>query len=245
VTALADAIEARAQMLADRTLEAMYRNPFWDERFGERGRRFAREDNLHHIAYLVQALRAESADLLANYARWLQRVLTTRGMCSRHVGENFQRLAEAIRAEGIGDATPALALLDAASAALAYDGGPARAVQVAAGPVATRAAEAVYEHHPAWLAHEGVDGRARCRDDLLYHLSYLADALANGRPELFIDYIRWIAGFLERRGIPTEHLRETLAELDDALRIALAEDHDVVAALLVAGRAALAEDAAP
>src|SRR5436305_13118195 len=95
MTRLADAIELRASALAERALAAMYRNPFWDERFGERGRRFAREDNLHHLAYLVQALRAESPDLLTGYARWLQRVLTTRGMCSRHVGENFARLSEA------------------------------------------------------------------------------------------------------------------------------------------------------
>ena len=245
MTALANAIEARAQALADRALEAMYRNPFWDERFGERGRRFAREDNLHHIAYLVQALRAESADLLINYARWLQRVLTTRGMCSQHVSENFQRLAEAIKAEAIGDAAPALALLDTAGAALAYESGPARTVQTAAGSVATRTADAVYARHPAWLAHGGGDGWARCRDDLLYLLSYLADALANGRPELFVDYVRWIAGFLQRRGIPPEHLREALATLDDALRVALTEDYDVVAAPLAAGRAALAEEAAP
>src|SRR3954465_800704 len=135
VTTLADAIEARSQILADRALEAMYRDPFWDARFGERGRRYAREDNVHHIAYLVQALRAASVDLLTNYARWLQRVLTTRGMCSRHIGENFERVAE-----GIGDAAPAFAFLDEAAAALAYDGGPARAVQEAAEGVVTRAA---------------------------------------------------------------------------------------------------------
>ena len=60
MTQLADTIEVCARALADRTLTAMYRNPFWDDRFGEWGRRFAEEDNLHHVSYLVQALRAGS-----------------------------------------------------------------------------------------------------------------------------------------------------------------------------------------
>jgi hypothetical protein len=245
MTALADAIERRAPALADHALEAMYRNPFWEARFGARGRRFAREDNLHHLAYLVQALRAASPDLLTAYSRWLQRVLTTRGMCSRHIGENFERLGEAIRADGIADAALALTLLDAAGAALAYDGGPARAVQDATEAVAARAADAVHARHPEWLARSGTAGWTCCRAELLYHLSYLADALANARPELFVDYVRWIAGFLERRGIPTEHLREMLTAVDEVLRTALAAHYSGVASVLAAGRAALTEEAAP
>ena len=50
---LADALEARAQTLAERALKEMYANPFWDERFGERGRQFALADNRHHVSYLV------------------------------------------------------------------------------------------------------------------------------------------------------------------------------------------------
>ena len=246
MTALASAIEVRAQTLADRTLEAMYRNPFWVERFGERGRHHAREDNLYHLAYLVQALRTESSDLLINYARWLQRVLTTRGICSRHLDENFKQLAEAIQVEAIADAEPALTLLDVMGAALAYDRGPEHAVQAVAEAVATDVADAVYQRRPERLAHWGTERRVlRCRDDLLYHLSYLADALANGRPELFIDYVCWIAGFLERRDIPTEHLRETLVALDEPLRVTLGEHYDVVAALVAAGLAALVEATAP
>ena len=241
MTTLADAIEARSQVLADRALEAMYRNPFWDDRFGERGRRFAREDNVHHIAYLVQALRAASGDLLTNYARWLQPVLTTRGMCSRHIGENFERLAEAIRAEGIGDAAPAFAFLDGATAALAYDGGPARAVQGVAATAVTRAADAVHQRHPEWMARSDMGGRARCLEDLRYHVSYLADALANERPHLFADYVRWLAGFLERHGVPTEYLLGTLVALDEALQTALGEQHGAVAAVLATGYAALEE----
>jgi hypothetical protein len=223
VTALADAIEARAQSLADRAHEAMYRDPFWDARFGERGRRFSEEDNLHHVSYLVQALRADAADLLSGYARWLQSVLTTRGMCSRHIAQNFGRLSDALRAEQIVDAEPALALLDVASAALTYDGGPARAVQGAAEPVAARAAQAIGQRHPTWSDPPDSSGAALLRDDLLLLLSYLADALANGRDDLFVTHVRWMASYAAQRGRPATYVRELLWALDEALGDALGD----------------------
>ena len=194
---------------------------------------------------MVQAFRAGSADLLTNYARWLQRVLTTRGMCSRHIEENFDRLVEAIRSEEIEDAGPALELLEAASLALAYDDGPARAVQVVAMPVAARAAEVVFERHLDWPARLGDRGGESCRDDVLYQLSYLADAIANGRPDLFGDHVRWTAGFFERRGRPSGYLRETLLSLDDVIPHTPAPERATVGTVLQAGHAALAQGADP
>jgi hypothetical protein len=246
MTMLADTIEARGRTLADRALAAMYRDPFWDDRFGERGRRFAEEDNLHHVSYLVQALRAGSAALLTGYARWLQQVLTTRGMCSRHLADNFERLAVAIQGEGIEDAGPALRLLDAAILALTYDDGPSRAVQLAAGPVAARATDAMLVRQPTWRRLLGDDGRARCHHDVLTLLSYVADSLANGRPELFADHVRWATGFYARQGRPHGYLREALGSLDEALRAALGEDdREAVSAVVGAGRTALADNATP
>jgi hypothetical protein len=247
VTALADTIEARARQLADRAHEAMYRDPFWEERFGERGRRFSQEDNVHHVNYLVQALRADAPDLLAGYARWLQGVLTTRGMCSRHIAENFGRLADAIRAEGIADAGPAFTLLEAASSALTYDEGPARAVQVTAGPVADQAVESVVRRHPDWPADlpddQDIAGAAVLRTDLLYLLSYLADALANGRPDLFVQHVRWSDDFSTRRGRPAGYLRDLLLGLNQALGSVPGDDATTAGAIVQDGRAALAEDA--
>jgi hypothetical protein len=246
MTQLADTIAARGRALADRALAAMYRDPFWDDRFGDRGRRFAEEDNLHHVSYLVQALRAGSPALLTGYARWLQQVLTTRGMCSRQLADNFERLAVAIQDEGIADAGPALTLLDAARAALTYDDGAPRAIQLAAGPAAARAADAMLVRQPIWHRLPGGDGRARCVDDVLTLLSYVGDSLANGRPELFADHVRWAAGFYARQGRPNGYLREALASLDEALQASLGEDdREAVSAVVGAGRAALADDATP
>jgi hypothetical protein len=241
MTDLADEIAARAETLAGRALEQMYLDPFWEERFGERGRRFARDDNLHHVAYLVEAIRAESPDLLANYARWLQRILTTRGMCSRHLAENFSHLAEAIRQTGVADGQSASAYLRAAADALAYTEGPAHAMQLAATEVAVRASETIHARHPELLARPGETSRASSLRDLEHQLSFLADGLALGRSDVYTDYIRWSAGFLSRRSIPVDYLVETLGALDEAMEIVPVEARGAARELLAAGRTALAD----
>src|ERR1043165_7247139 len=93
VNELAARLEAHAEELVRESLEAMYRDPFWLERFGERGRKFAREDRMYPLKYLPAALSIGATQTLEDYARWLQRVLTTRGMCTLHIEENFARLA--------------------------------------------------------------------------------------------------------------------------------------------------------
>ena len=243
-SALASRIEARAQALTARTLAGMYANPFWDARFGERGRRFAEQDQRHHLEHLVIALRIGGPETMAGYARWLQVVLTSRGMCSRHLGENFARLAEAIGAEGISEPDAALAYLRAAEDALTYDDGPARAVQDAASGLIDDSLSAFYEAHLDPRHYGGEAGRVRCRDDLAYHLSYLADALALGRSNLFADYVRWIAGFLSSIGVPRAHLAEALAVLHRTSSERLPAEHRTrILAVLKIGQDALSEQA--
>ncbi|HEU0032329.1 MAG TPA: hypothetical protein VFQ53_16975 [Kofleriaceae bacterium] len=206
-----------APRLTERVLGEMYQNPFWQERFGERATTHGRQDGMYHVQYLVQALTSNDATILESYARWLQQVLTTRGMCTRHLAENFERLAAAITEECWADSAPAVAMLDAARAALRYPDGPARALQDQAPAIARSAADALYAKHPEWLARWGEAGRERCADDLQYHLAYLADSIALGMPEVFTSYVTWIAAFLERRQIPRAHLDESLAALRSAL----------------------------
>lgn len=241
--ALASRIEARADALAARAFARMYENPFWDARFGERGRRFAAQDQHHHLRYLIIALRIGGPGTLAWYARWLQTVLTSRGMFSRHLHENFARLAEAIVAEGIEEPDPALAYLRAGEDALRYPEGAARAVQDATVDLTDDVVSSLYGRHPDWLDRWGEAGRARCRDDVTYHLSYLADGLALERPDLFAGYVVWTAGYLETLGIPRDHLAETLAALDQAARHRMPAEHrDRVLAVLTAGWDALPMD---
>lgn len=213
-------IEATAEALTDRVLAEMYKNPFWVERFGERAQKHGRQDGMFHIKYLTEALRTNDANVIEQYARWLQQVLTTRGMCTRHLDENFERLADAI-AETVADSAPAVAMLEAARRALRYaEGTPARRVQDAAKEIAESVADKLYARHPNWPAQH----RARCADDLQYHLSYASDALALAMPSVFASYVAWIGDFFERRRIPRQHLEESIS----LLRVAVTTDLHVV-----------------
>lgn len=185
MTALVAALETNADVLSARVIADMYEDPFWRERFGERGRRFAEQDGKHHLAYLVQALVAENPRVLSEYGRWLRSVLTNRGMCSLHLDENFERLARAIAAHVEGSA-PAVAYLEEARAALSYAEGEAAELE-AAKPRVLAAVPAV------------ADASAERRP--LEHLfSYLTDAVALGRPEVLADHVVFLDAQRSRGG---------------------------------------------
>jgi hypothetical protein len=193
---LADRLLAASEELTEQVIGDMYRDPFWFDRFGApRADRHGRQDGNHHVAYLAEALRAVDPLVMERYARWLQQVLTTRGMCSRHLAENFERLGRAIAERGWPHHARAVELLEAAVDALRYEGGPARAVQDRVGAIA------------------GDD------DELATFASYLSDALALGRPPLFAAHAAWYAGFAERRDRPAATVEGLLARLrEGALR---------------------------
>jgi hypothetical protein len=126
--------------------------------------------------------------------------------------------------------------LRAAQEALLYAADPARAVQAVATDVAGRALQMLYAQHPEWLDRWGEACRTRCADDLVYHLSYLTDALPLGRAELFAEYVAWAGGFLARRSIPVEHLAEALAAIDQALQVLPVPARDAARVALGVGR---------
>lgn len=216
IAALVQRLEDRGPELSARVIAEMYQDPFWSERFGARGRKHANQDGNYHISYLIQALTARDVAVLAAYARWLQSVLTTRGMCTRHLADNFERLERAI-ADEIEDPQVAVNYLREARAALRYHDGPARELQDLAESVAGAAVDALYQRHPDWLSRWGEAGKSVCRDDIHYHLSYLSDAIALARPELFSAYAAWIRDFQRRRDLPAEHLPQTLEVVSQLL----------------------------
>lgn len=173
--------------LAAEVLAAIYRDPFWRARFGARADEHGSKDGLHHLAYVREALAAGSPDVIAHYARWLQSVLTTRGMCSRHLADHFDRLAAAILAAGWPGAARAAAVLAAATAALRYPEGPARALA---------------DRIPALPA------------ELATLASYTSDALALGAPDTLVAHVAWCA---RSGHIALTALRDQLTALAGAL----------------------------
>jgi hypothetical protein len=219
---LADRLLAIADELTEQVLAEMYKDPFWYARFGEpRASRHGRQDGNFHLSYVAEALHSGDAGVMERYARWLQQVLTTRGMCSRHLAENFDRLGRVITEHRVPDAQRAVELLAAATAALRYDGGPARALQDRADAIAGGDAE------------------------LLTLVSYLADAVARDRPALFAGHVGWYAGFVEQQGEPRAGAVARAQALIDRLREAvlreLPEHREAVAPALDAAIDAVRE----
>lgn len=228
MSTLIERLEASAAALARRSIAEMYDNPFWQERFGARGRENAERDGQYHVSYLIQALAARDASVLINYARWLQTLLVTRGMSSRHIAENFERLARAIRRE-VAEPEPALDLLAAATGALVYDVGPARELQRLAAPLAQAVVDELERSHTAWFAAassypslaslESIEQaeRARFEEEVLDFIAYLADALNAARPELFVRHALWTHTYRVRRRAPQTRVEQTLLTLRDCL----------------------------
>ena len=209
-------IVSRIDHLAAEAFAGMYANPFWDARFGDRGRRHALEDQRHHLEHLVLALNVDHPELLTEYATWLQVVLTSRGMCTRHLADNFIVLGELMGLSGGSGVHPARDYLEMAVEALIYRAGPEGALHAAADTLADRAITIVCgTQNTTPSAMDAV--QAQCQDDLSYHLSYLADALALGRPDLFAAHIRWTDGFFTTLGRPWDVLRREVLALDNAL----------------------------
>jgi hypothetical protein len=220
-------IEARASRLAPASVEWMYQDPFWEARYGaERARRFGGEDAQFHVRYLVQALTEQRPSVLEGYATWLRTLLVSRGMCTLHLDQNFAGLQEALAAEGFGADSPAQAYVQAARAALRYPHGPARGVQDQAQELAHRAAQTLRAEVPASL-------HPRLEQELLLHLSYLADALA-GQPELFARHVDWYKGFWPRRGLGELSFDRLLKALEAALSSSLAHPDEIKAVLAAA-----------
>ena len=90
-----------------------------------------------------------------------------------------------------------------------------------------RAAVALhFQRRPDWSARFGERGHVKCLEDARYHLSFLSEAVAAGRADLFVDYARWVAVRLQSLGIGTDDVRENLDCVAAALRDELGERAD-------------------
>jgi MerR family transcriptional regulator, light-induced transcriptional regulator len=86
-----------------------------------------------------------------------------------------------------------------------------------------------FELKPELDARYGAAGRAKCRQDAAFHLSYLSEALQNSEPTLFADYVLWAKTMLAERGIPEKDLADNLLVLRESLAEVLPVDFRQVA----------------
>lgn len=228
-------LREHAERLASQSVEAACTGSFWDERFGERGRHYIHSDARHHVDHLATALSFGRTSIMAGYAHWLQQVLTVRGMCSRHIAEHFMALEAAILADGLPHANAASPYLRAGVDALRHDSDPARALEDAAESLADAALQGIASGHPTWFENDGTSRRSRVRADLLYLLSYLADAAALDRPDIFSDYLAWVAEYFRRHRRKAAYARVLITALEEALDRLTIDGRDAARGILAGG----------
>jgi methanogenic corrinoid protein MtbC1 len=83
--------------------------------------------------------------------------------------------------------------------------------------------------HPEWLDRYGERGRQICRDDISFHIQFLAGAIEAGSPEAFADYALWTRRMLGARGLADDSLRETFDRLADQLALVLSIEESSLA----------------
>ncbi|GAF66087.1 hypothetical protein BTS2_2987 [Bacillus sp. TS-2] len=67
--------------------------PFLWEKYGEHGLERTKEDNYPLLKYLETAFQLKDETHFVEYALWLNNILTTRGMSTNIIIDNFERLA--------------------------------------------------------------------------------------------------------------------------------------------------------
>ena len=72
-----------------------------------------------------------------------------------------------------------------------------------------------YETHGSAYERFGPRGLEACREDLTFHLEFLRPVLEFGLLQPMVDYLEWLASVLGARGIPAEHLSQSLEFLSD------------------------------
>ncbi|MFD1020456.1 hypothetical protein [Thalassobacillus hwangdonensis] len=76
-------------------VEDIYRAyPDLVERFGENGRERTYEDNYHHLDHLETAFQMDNVTFFLDYTMWLNNVLTSRGVGTELIIDNYQRLIQ-------------------------------------------------------------------------------------------------------------------------------------------------------
>jgi hypothetical protein len=84
--------------IIEEVTDGIYRDyPVLLEKYGERGRQKCKEDNEHHIKYLQTAASMDEEKYFVDYAHWLNGILTSRGMKTEHLIDNFQRMVSAFQ----------------------------------------------------------------------------------------------------------------------------------------------------
>ncbi len=220
IDSLCSALESIRRPLVQAIFADLYRNPFWEDRYGESGRLNIPHDLDQHLDYLLTALRLRSPEYLTEYFRWVRHAVILRGMCTHHLMQVLtslsMHLATLLTEEHFNALTP---FLDAARQSLEYSHFACRALSPLVDAVAQQTAQFTYPDE------EQSARRELCRRDVVIYLSYLMDAVEKDNPEIFYGYLEWLKGFDRKYGISTRELVLSLGEIHRQIEKRLNADH--------------------
>jgi Phycobilisome protein len=98
--------------------------PWLVDKYGERGRLKCLQDMRYNLEYLAPAVELEDAELFVRYARWVDGVLSARGIPTGELARSFELMANDVRARLRADeAALVSACLEAGVIALRQAGG--------------------------------------------------------------------------------------------------------------------------
>ncbi|WP_322508381.1 hypothetical protein [Anaerolinea sp.] len=208
IESLCSALESIRRPLVQAIFADLYRNPFWEDRYGETGIVHISRDLDQHLDYLLTAVRLRSPEYLTEYFRWVRHSIILRGMCTRHLEQVLESLASHTGAMLPLETSQALSVfLDAARASLSYNHFACRSLSPTIDFIATQVAAHIYPDEAQAARRE------LCRRDILIHLSYLMDAVEKANPEIFFGYLEWLRAFDRKYGISTRKLVLTFSEM--------------------------------
>lgn len=94
--------------------------------------------------------------------------------------------------------------------------------------IATEITEQHFHLHPELSEKYGSQGRKKCTEDSVFHLHYLAEAVAANSPKIFCDYVAWAKVMLVSRGIDWRELAANLEQMARVLRGNAPTEHQPV-----------------
>jgi methylmalonyl-CoA mutase cobalamin-binding domain/chain len=83
--------------------------------------------------------------------------------------------------------------------------------------LAERVVGLLWERNPRYGERFGEEGRRKCREDVEYHMLYLADSLGAASPRLFIEYVRWVKSLFDSIDVPNTSFKESLEVMREVI----------------------------
>lgn len=85
--------------------------------------------------------------------------------------------------------------------------------------IAQAAIARTFAKHPSLAQRYGERGQKKCEEDTVYHLHYLAEAIASNQKQMFLDYVGWAKIMLHSRGIDPKSFGDNLEGMAHVLRL--------------------------